>query len=488
MATLAELAAAETSLSEAETEHLARLVASWSLLSDLAYSDLLLVAPCAKADTLVVLGQVRPNNRATMIGRDLLGAVDPTSRWPLAAAALADGAAHQGTNAVDTQPVPAWGLPVGFGGRTIAAIVRLAGPVRGPASAFEAGYLALFSRFAAMVAEGTFPFREADVAGPGLPRVGDGIIEIDARGVVQFATPNAVNALHRLGLYDDPVARSLGDLGLSAKAVERALSYALPAIEEVDQGRDVAIQLHAVPLLDRGGVTGAILLLRDITDLKRLDRVVLYKDQAIKEVHHRIKNNLQTISSLLRLQARRSEDAHSATALLEAERRVRSIAVVHEVLAREPGEEVEFSEIVADLVAMVEDTVLVEHPVEITVHGDLGRLNTEIATPIAVVLAELLTNAVEHAFVDFADTRAGHVGVVVLRLANEDGVATAEIRDNGAGLPERFKLEATDSLGLSIVRDLVRTQLRGTIEMRSLAPTAGGGTYVAVRVPTAPRS
>ena len=94
----------------------------------------------------------------------------------------------------------------------------------------------------------------------------------------------------------------------------------------------------------------------------------------MREVHHRVKNNLQTISSLLRLQARRSDEAETRIALCEAERRVRSIAVVHEVLSREPGEEVVFDEIVRSLVLLVEDTVLALHPVEIVVNGELGTL------------------------------------------------------------------------------------------------------------------
>jgi two-component sensor histidine kinase len=494
VATLAELASLRTSLSEAETEHLMRLVASWSLLSDLSFSDMLLMARGAEPVArdrfdLVVLGQVRPNNRATLIGDDLVGTTQLGAQWPLVVDAFACGERVEGTlhlEGVEFE-VPAWAIPVRFDGRVVAVLVRLQGPLRGPASLYEQAYLSLFERLCAMVADATFPFREGEVAGPGMPRVGDGIILIDGRGLVEFATPNATNAMHRLGLYAALEGRALRDLGLRVRVVERALEFGIPAIEEVDRGTDVAILFHCVPLLADGAVTGIIVLLRDVSDLRRLNRLVLNKDQAIKEVHHRVKNNLQTISSLLRLQARRSDDEHSRTALLEAERRVRSIAVVHEVLSREPGEEVAFDEIVRSLVAMVEDSVLSLHPVEITVNGDLGTLATDVATPLAVVLAELLTNAVEHAFVGFGGSQNEDVGIVVLNLENRDGWATAEIRDNGRGLDEHFSLEVPTSLGLSIVRDLVRSQLGGTIDMRSIAPSEGGGTYVRVRVPTAER-
>jgi two-component sensor histidine kinase len=136
---------------------------------------------------------------------------------------------------------------------------------------------------------------------------------------------------------------------------------------------------------------------------------------------------------------------------------------------------------------MVEDTVLALHPVEIVVNGELGVLSTDLATPLAVALAELLTNAVEHAFTDFGDVEHKSVGIVTLNLYQEDGNAVAEIRDNGRGLGEDFSLEVPTSLGLSIVRDLIRAQLLGSIEMKSVAAKEGGGTYVRVVVPTTAR-
>jgi two-component sensor histidine kinase len=494
MVTLADLASVRTTLNGPETDHLMRLVASWSLLSDLSFSDMLLMAPNANPATVgptdfVVLGQVRPNNRATLIGDDLVGTTQLATQWPLVHETFSGAERLSGSVTIEGSdvPVPGWFIPVGFHGTIIAVLVRLQGPLRGPASLYEQAYLNLFEQLCDMVADSSFPFREAEVAGPGMPRVGDGIILIDGRGLVEFATPNATNAMHRLGLYTAMEGRALRDLGLRVRVVERALEFGIPAIEEVDRGSDVAILFHCVPLLRERQVSGVIVLMRDVSDLRRLNRLVLNKDQAIKEVHHRIKNNLQTISSLLRLQARRSDDAHSRTALLEAERRVRSIAVVHEVLSREPGDEVAFDEIVRSIVAMVEDSVLSTHPVEITVNGDFGDLSTDIATPLAVVLAELLTNAVEHAFVAFGGPRNEDVGIVVLNLSLHDGWAVAEIRDNGGGLDESFSLETTTSLGLSIVRDLVRSQLGGTIEMRSVPPAEGGGTYVKIRVPTTER-
>jgi two-component sensor histidine kinase len=494
VATLAELAAQQTSLGEPVIDHLLRLTASWSLLSDLSFSDMLLMArvdePNNRYDQhFVVLGQMRPNNRSTMINDDLVGTLQGPDAWPLVQLAFDSGTRIIGEVNVDAidDVVPVWCVPVRFDGKIVAVMVRLQGPLRGPASLYEQAYLSIFERLCVMVADSTFPFREEGVAGPGLPRVGDGIILIDGDGRVEFATPNASNALHRMGVYGAAEGQTLTELGLRVRVVERSLEFAIPAMEEIDRGHDVAILFHCVPLLEHGLVTGVVTMLRDVSDLRQLNRLVLNKEAAVREVHHRVKNNLQTISSLLRLQARRSDEEETRIALGEAERRVRSIAVVHEVLSREPGEEVSFDEIVRSLVLLVEDTVLALHPVEINVNGGLGTLSTDLATPLAVALAELLTNAVEHAFIDFGGANNDHVGVVTLNLYLQDGNAIAEIRDNGRGLGDDFSLDVPTSLGLSIVRDIIRAQLHGTIDMKSVGYAGGGGTFVKVAVPLSPR-
>jgi two-component sensor histidine kinase len=353
-----------------------------------------------------------------------------------------------------------------------------------------------------MLSESTFPFPSEEVAIEEAPRVGDGIVLVDEEGRVRYASPNATNALHRMGMYLQVEGRRLPELGIEESAVEWALASALPVVEEVERRPDVTVLLHCIPLVAHGEVTGCVVLLRDVTDLRRLDRLLLSKDAAIREVHHRVKNNLQTISALLRLQARRLESADGRVALFEAERRIRSIALVHEILSREPSEQVPFDEIVQSLVAMAKDSVVSWRPVTFSTEGDLGELGADVATPLAVVLAEILQNAVEHAFGDGAtdhphgsdsqgdgSTDAGRPlgpeGHVTVGLDRDEDHLTVEVTDDGIGIPEQFDIDRNQSLGLSIVRDLVRTQLEGTITMERGQGTGpfGPGTVVRIRLP-----
>jgi two-component system, sensor histidine kinase PdtaS len=503
LTTPAELAQAHTDLSAPELEHLQRLLGSWSVLADLSFSDLLLVVPATPDDgeepELVVLGQIRPNNRPTLIEQDLVGQTVRQASWSLSAAALQGGRTVRGSvhHPMIGESVPVENIPVRFSGRVIAVIVRVftraLAPTRGP-SMYEKNYLEVFERLVEMVADSAFPFPDEDVGTEETPRVGDGFVLVDAEGRVEFASPNAMNAFHRMGVYSPPEGRRFTELGIEESAVEWALATGRPVVEEVERRPDVMVLVHCIPLLSRAAVTGAVILLRDVTDVRRLDRLLLSKDAAIREVHHRVKNNLQTISSLLSLQARRVGGGEGQEALREAERRVRSIALVHEILSRDPGDQVPFGEIVRSLVQMAEDSVVASRPVEIATDGDLGEVTADVATPLAVILAEVLQNAVEHAFVDPAeanneaaaaspqagdecDVGPGHVRVTLEHRRDE---LLVTVRDDGCGLPEGFDIERTNSLGLSIVRDLVTTQLGGSITMD---PAEGGGTEVQLRLP-----
>jgi two-component sensor histidine kinase len=504
VATPAELAFERTKLDDVQLGHLQRLLGTWGILADLSFSDLILLAPVAPdlredpedVTEMVVLGQMRPSNSATVVQHDLVGETAGTTRWPQAVATFESGEVNRGELELepDDEPVRLHSIPVRCEGTTVAVLVRLsAGAGRRPGH-LERTYRDLFERFAVMVAESTFPFPSEEVATEEAPRVGDGVVLVDEEGRVRYASPNATNALHRMGMYSQTEGRRLTDLGIEESAIEWALASALPVVEEVERRPDVTVLLHCIPLLAADDVTGCLVLMRDVTDVRRLDRLLLSKDAAIREVHHRVKNNLQTISALLRLQARRLPPGGGRVALFEAERRVRSIAIVHEILSREPGDQVPFEEIVTSLVRMAEDSVVLSRPLTFEVTGGLGEVPADVATPLAVVLAELLQNAVEHAFpeVDEGDGGDGSgpapvepVGHIQVNLVNDLNSLTLEVVDDGCGLPEGFDIDASESLGLSIVRDLVRSQLDGTITMRSRNAVEPGqaGTVVAIGLP-----
>jgi two-component system, sensor histidine kinase PdtaS len=285
-----------------------------------------------------------------------------------------------------------------------------------------------------------------------------------------------VSALHRMGIHTYADGMRLREIGFDEVGVTAAFDALVPVTEELERG-DASVLLRVIPLLDDGRADGALVLLRDISDLRRRDRMLVSKDATIREIHHRVKNNLQTIASLLRLQRRRLQSAEAQLAVAESEQRIRSIGIVHEILARETGEMVPFLEVVRPLVRMVEEAVVSpEMQLRFALSGDPGEIPGAVATPLAVVLNELVQNAVDHAFPRRDDETV--TGTVAIRLARVDNELVADVIDDGVGLPPDFSLEQSKGLGLTIVDSLVTSELNGTLELSN-----HHGTRARLRVP-----
>src|SRR5882672_4342531 len=436
MATLAELARSHTRLTIDDVAHLQRLAAAWGMLADLCFADLLLLAPVAgeEGHRFVVLAQVRPTTDQTLYRDDMVGTIVDEVERPLIARVWRIGEIGVGDAAVIGQTIEranVQAIPVRHRGKVIALLTREAATTTGRRlGELERVYFEIFDRFARMLYEGTFPFTGGALVPEESPRVGDGVLVLDTESMVRYASPNAVSSLHRMGIHANAQGQRLSDIGLDDDAVRTAFAARAPVTEELEWG-DTSILLQVIPLLEEGTPNGALLLMRDVSELRRRDRMLLSKDATIREIHHRVKNNLQTIASLLRLQARRLQSPEARAALVESERRIRSIAIVHETLSREAGDVVSLNEIVRPLARLVEDTASSpEHTIRFKVEGDAGELPGEVATPLAVVLNELMQNAVDHAFPPGSGPETSSEALVEISLRRSDGYVEIEVRDN----------------------------------------------------------
>jgi two-component sensor histidine kinase len=469
---LTDLIEERTPLHPADGEHLARLAVEWQLLADLSFADLLLMCPSRDPDRLVVVAQMRPYTAQTLYQDDQVGRTLPRDEALFTWRALEEGRMVREGEPVwrNETAVRVEAIPVRHRGRVVAAISQQANlaTARTP-SRLELTYLQTAGDLALMIAEGSFPFPGDDPDPQALPRVGDGLVRLDASGHVEYASPNALSAYRALGIRVNVLDRHVSEFDPDARPLVQALLSRRPAQSEIDRHGTVVFR-RAIPLTTGDRVRGAVVLLRDVTELRRRDRMLLIKDATIREIHHRVKNNLQTVASLLRLQARRVEIPAVREALEESERRIRSIALVHETLASlERGDVVDFDQVVEGLVGMVREG-LAGPGVEVTLEGSCGEVVSDVATPLAVVVTELLQNAVDHAFGD----GGGAMGVVLRR---DDGHLRLEVWDDGRGLPPGFTLERA-GLGLQIVRALVESELGG-----ELALDGGRGTRARVSVP-----
>jgi two-component system, sensor histidine kinase PdtaS len=467
----------------AEADHLHRIVADWQLLADLSFADLILFVPSA-SDRFVAVAQMRPTTGPTAYHDDVVGMSATASERPqLAVALLEQRICREGDPVwLDGVPVREEAIPIITDGRSVAVVARdtnLAA-ARTP-SRLEIAYLRSAADLAQMLAEGEWPFT-GDLAADGSgPRAGDGLIRLDADGTVTYASPNALSAYRRLGHRGDLIALSLAEVTAALappgpvpvdEPVTMIAGGRAPRLGEVE-ANDAVIQLRSIPLRPGAEHIGGLVLVRDVTELRRRERQLIGKDATIREIHHRVKNNLQTVAALLRLQARRVAVPEARAALEESVRRVSSIAVVHETLSGVLEEAVPFDDI-ADRIAVMVTDVAAPEGVRLLRRGTFGVLPAEVATPLAMAVTELLQNAVEHGFAD----RPGP-GLVELVARRADGGLHLEVADDGAGLPPGFDPAASDRLGLQIVRTLVETELGGQL---SIGHRPGGGTVVTVDV------
>ncbi len=467
MSTLGALLAEHTDLPGSVVDHLHAVVGEWQLLADMSFGDLLMWVRRGEGEdgTVVCVAQCRPNTAPTMLTTDAVGTVLPEQRL------------------VGT-------VPVCCGGNLVALLTRqTAGDGRRTSSRLESAYLDCAATLLDMLSEGTFPNIGQLAVSRSSPRVGDGFIRLDVDGVVGYASPNALSAYHRMGLTAELEGRTL------LAATRPLISDPFEAVELADHiGASLAggpgmrlefdaggatVLLRTLPLMVGGVSAGAAVLVRDVTEVKRRDRALLSKDATIREIHHRVKNNLQTVAALLRLQARRTTNAEGRDALLESVRRVAAIAEVHEALSMSVDEEVNLDVVVDRILPVMNDVVRLGSPIRINREGSLGVLDAERATALVMVVTELVQNAVQHGF-DHAPDSGAERGRVVIRADRSARSLDIVVHDDGRGLPAGFSLENSDRLGLQIVQTLVSAELDGSLVMRG---SPGGGTDALLRVP-----
>jgi two-component sensor histidine kinase len=491
MSTLGDLLAEHTVLPGNAVDHLHAVVGEWQLLADLSFADYLMWVQ-RDDGTVVCVAQVRPNTAPTVLLTDAVGTLAEPEDIPIVAAAFQSGTIGRAT--VEGEPgspgLNVEAVPVRHGNVVVAVLTHQTSLAPRQTSPLEAAYIDCAGDLLHMLSEGTFP-NVGDLAmSRSSPRVGDGFIRLDEAGVVSFASPNAISAYHRMGLSAEleghnliSVTRPLISDPFEAQELDNHVRDSLAGGSsmrmEVDAG-GATVLLRTLPLGVHGVAVGAAVLTRDVTEVKRRDRALLSKDATIREIHHRVKNNLQTVAALLRLQARRTNNPEGREALMESVRRVSSIALIHDALSMSVDEEVNLDEVIDRILPIMNDVATVDSPIRINRHGDLGVLDADRATALIMVITELVQNAIEHAF----DTAAPQ-GCVTIRAQRSARWLDVTVHDDGRGLPDGFSLEKSDRLGLQIVRTLVSAELDGSLGMHN---GESGGTDVILRVPIGRRA
>lgn len=486
--TLNELASKYSSLSEAEISWLELLMVDVPLLADLAFGDIVLWAP-TKDNNWLAVAHARASSTITLFYRDIVGDYIREDWRDVFETTLATG-----EPAVSTSPAWYEENPMGLTAYAIPRLDAETDTVTAPFAVmtvhtshsveFSASRQILAFKECAddlchMVLEGTFPNPAASLARrQGAPRASDGLIRVNTDGIITFASPNSQSSFSSVGFRDELEGQDFADVLAELTRGQFDTNESIPLIGQgkVYKRSDIEVRgktltLRSIPVLSGRERIGGIILTRDITAIKAQEQMLITKDATIREIHHRVKNNLQTVASLLRVQARRAESEDAKDALSQAMRRVASIAVVHDTLASGLSQDVEFDE-VFDRVLSLATEVASLHGTTVHLHKDVsfGSLPSEYATPFALALTEVVTNAVEHGL------RGIEGDVTVVGYRDEERIHV-QVDDNGTGLPNGA---VGDGLGTQIVRTLIEGELGGTISWEN---NEQGGARVTIDVP-----
>ena len=470
------------SLTEKDLALLQKLEADLGILADLSRADILMYCLCS-TDLAVVAAQARPHSILPIYGESLVERKVSSVEEPAVLRALIEG--RQGHSEVRRviggQESPGRAAPIvqetypihGADGRVIAVICVETNLIererhRRRSKAFQRA-LKLFQQVvlagALVGAEELSPFAEHD-----------GVMVVDTQHRIQYVSGIATNLYRKLAYGSDLRKRHLedlepDDLSLALRAMEQGT-----CVEAETQVRDLVWIKKAIPLYSPGrrvrklfpGVgsawrlEGVLVTIHDATEARRQEDELRVKVAMIQEIHHRVKNNMQTIASLLRLQARRAESDEVRRALQEGTSRILSVAVIHEFLAHQEARVINIRDVSQRIITQVQEGVMDwEAGIRLDLRGPNIYLPTQPATVCALVINELLQNALEHGY----ERQEG--GTVTVNLSDDGEQITISVDDDGVGLPEEFDLGQTSSLGLQIVKALAEGDLKGSFELIS---------------------
>ena len=473
----------------ADIEWLHLLTSEWQLIADLSMADLVLWVRDASGK-FFALSNARPSSAPTLFYRDIADSEAPkqwragleqvfaTGQPFFLASEVFDGIKSRFEVSPVRRLVSESSEQVAD--RVVAFISRHTKiDTTIQPNKISINYLRAANDLLEMVAHGEYPdFNSPTGSKRGAPRANDGLIRLDQEGDVIFASPNGISAFNRLGVDGELEGRSLAEAATMVMKDSTNVDESLPlvltgrAAWRCDiESETLTLSLRAIPLKADGRRVGALVLCRDVTELRRQERELITKDATIREIHHRVKNNLQTVSSLLRMQSRRSESEEIRDSLEQAMRRVSAIALVHDTLSEGVNQDLDFDQ-VFDRVLQLTGEVAATHntSVRTVVDGKFGQLRSEIATPLAVALTEIVSNAIEHGL-------ANRSGLVLVNADRKPKRLEITVSDNGTGLKDG---ELGPGLGTQIVRALVEGELRGSI--RWFSPS-DGGTKVSISLP-----
>ncbi|QXM07369.1 sensor histidine kinase [Crassaminicella indica] len=282
----------------------------------------------------------------------------------------------------------------------------------------------------------------------------EGIIMFNKSGNVIYTNLVAEQLYKKLGFMDSLIGMHFNNISLEQKLFENIIEEKNDRISEIEFC-NLTLQLKYIFYRNY-----FIIFIKDITDMRKKEKELILKSVAIKEIHHRVKNNLQTIASLLRLQSRRIENQEFKNILNESINRILSIAATHEILAQQGIDHVDIKKVISKIIdGMQKGYLSKEKSIDMEIIGDELRVDSDKATDISLIINELIQNSIQYAFEDQAK------GKITVYIQKGELYSRITVVDNGKGFD--YECVNPNSLGLNIVKSIVTDKLGGRMNIQS---------------------
>ena len=448
MGVIRDLCHKYTVLTEDEISTIEALAPFLQTIADLTDADIFIDCPCRNADSIVV-AEAKPSGVPSSYQKSVVGLLAKAENEPAVARTSRLGVSTKQMKAVtqeDRRTIQSV-EPIRNGEHIIGVLIQ----ERHIDEKFfknqrirsaQRSYEAISGAFTRVMPENNWLTECIDEA----------LLIVDDAGIITFRNTLAKELYQKLGYIDDVLGEPY-DIVFLVNTDPGGVGSGL----EVEVGRYV-LDVKYIPL---GAPNMAfVLIIRDLTWRREQEKALILKSVAVKEMHHRVKNNLQTIASLLRLQTRRTGSQETRQVLEESMNRIIAIASTHELLAQSGMDEIMLSEVIRNIKSNVLRYCAEPHTkVAVVLEGDDFSVDSDVGTSVALIVSELLHNAMKYAFAP------GGTGVVRIVMTKGELYSRIQVIDDGQGF--NVQDASKPRLGLSIVQTLVEDKLFGSLEIES---------------------
>lgn len=454
---LRELCRLHTNLEEDDIRILENISNILPLIADLVRADVFIDCLTRDPNIAIVVAEAKPRNSQSMYKYSVIGQLALQKNEPAALRTLQIGVSTRDLKAITQENITVKQNVVPIKNKSNETIGALIMEQDATEVVNQNKQMQMLAETAEQLTETLFSLTDNEHALT--YHLNDAIVMFNEEGRAIYANPVAEELYNKLGYKDRIVGMHFENLVLDGSSIDKIITENFFNIGEVNVGK-LTFQVKYLVKRKKKKLDGFIMLIRDITEVKEKEKELILKSVAIREIHHRVKNNLQTIASLLRLQSRRIQDENAKKSFNESINRILSISVTHEILAQNGVDEVDIKTIISKIAeSTLNYSLSPNENIKVFINGDSFNIDSDKATSIALVVNEILQNSLEHAFEGKED------GKIEVTIKKGIMYSTISIVDNGKGFD--INKVRNGSLGLSIVKSIVNDKLFGHFNIES---------------------